>query len=72
MSAAPGTGRITREDIERKLRDIRGDVDTAGEAAKGIGTIVGAVGAVVVIGIAYILGKKRGRKTSTIVEVRRL
>lgn len=70
-SPAPGQ-RITRQDIEGKLRQIRGDVDTAGEAAKGIGTIVAGVGAVVIVAIAYLLGKKRGKKTSTIVEVRRL
>jgi hypothetical protein len=70
-SPAPGQ-RITRQDIETKLRQIRGDVDTAGEAAKGAGTIVAGVGAVVIVAIAYVLGKKRGKKTSTIVEVRRL
>ena len=72
MTAQATDGRITRQDIESKLRQIRGDVDTAGEAAKGIGAIVAGVGAVVLIGLAYFLGKKRGKKTSTIVEVRRL
>lgn len=66
------TGRITRQDIETKLREIRADVDTAGEAAKGAGAIVAVVGGVVLVGVAYILGKKRGRRTSTVVEVRRL
>ncbi len=65
------TGRVTRQDIENKLRQVRGDVDTAGEAAKGMGTIVAAVAVVVVIGVAYFVGKKRGKRKSTIVEVRR-
>jgi hypothetical protein len=65
------TGRVTRQDIETKLRQIRGDVDTAGEAAKGIGTVAAGVAVVVVIAIAYLVGKKRGKRTSTVVEVRR-
>ncbi len=71
MKTAPAPTRITRQDIESKLRQIRGDVDTAGEAAKGIGTIAAGVAVVVVIAVAYFVGKKRGKRTSTVVEVRR-
>ena len=67
----PPAGRITRQDIETKLRQLRGDVDTAGEAAKGIGTIAAGVAVVVVIAVAYFVGKKRGKRSSTVVEVRR-
>ena len=63
--------RVTRQDIETKLRQLRGDVDTAGEAAKGIGTIAAGVAVVVVIAVAYFVGKKRGKRSSTVVEVRR-
>jgi hypothetical protein len=65
------TGRITRDDIESKLRQLRGDVDTAGDAAKGIGTIAAGVAVVVVIAVAYFVGRKRGKRSSTVVEVRR-
>ena len=68
---APAPGRITRQDIEHKLRQIRGDVDTAGEVAKGAGTIVAGVAVVLVVAIAYFAGKKRGKRKSTVVEVRR-
>jgi hypothetical protein len=67
----PPPARVTRQDIETKLRQLRGDVDTAGEAAKGIGTVVAGVAVVVVIAIAYLVGKKRGKRSSTVVEVRR-
>jgi hypothetical protein len=63
--------RVTRDDIETKLRQLRGDVDTAGEAARGIGTIAAGVAVVVVIAVAYFVGRKRGRRSSTVVEVRR-
>lgn len=71
MSAAPAQGRITRQDIENKLRQVRGDVDTAGDAAKGVGTIVAGVAVVAVIVVVYFLGKRRGKRSSTVVEVRR-
>ena len=73
MTAAPATTptKITRQDIETKLRQIRGDVDTAGEVAKGAGGVVAVVAVVVVVAAAYFLGKKRGKRKSTVVEVRR-
>lgn len=70
MTALPA-GKITKDDIETKLRQIRGDVETAGEVAKGAGTVAAAVAVVVVVAVAYFLGKKRGKRKSTVVEVRR-
>lgn len=65
------TPRITRAEIEAKLRQVRGDVDTAGEAAKSAGTLVGAVAVVAIVAVAFLIGRKRGRRSSTVVEVRR-
>ncbi len=65
-------GRITRADIEGKLRDMRGEVQETAEAAKApIMAIAAGVAAVVVIG-AFLLGKRRGRRRSTVVEIRRV
>jgi len=64
-------GRVTRKDIETKLRQIRGDVDTAEEAAKGIGTIAAGAAVVALVVIVYLFGKRRGKRASTVVEVRR-
>ena len=63
---------VTRADIEAKLAEIRGVTDetteVAEEAAK-TGLVIAGIGVVV---IAFLLGRRRGRKKSTIVEVRRL
>ncbi len=64
--------RIERSDIEAKLRQLQGEVDTAGEAAKGPAMIVAGVVAVVVLGLVFILGKRRGRRQTTTVEIRRV
>jgi hypothetical protein len=65
-------GQISRADIEKKLREIRGDVDTATESAKNVGLIVGVAVVVAVVGLAFLTGRRRGRKLSTVVEIRRV
>jgi len=65
-------GQISRHDIENKLREIRGDDDTATESAKSVGLVVAVAVVVAVVGIAFLSGRRRGRKLSTIVEIRRV
>jgi hypothetical protein len=68
-----GEGRtVTRDDIEAKLREIRGDVDAVGEGAKQYALIAGAVVAVAVVALAFTMGKRKGKKKHTVVEVRRV
>ena len=65
-------GTVSRNDIEAKLRELRGEVDTAGESAKQYALVAGAVVAVVVVALAFTLGKRKGKKKRTVVEVRRV
>jgi hypothetical protein len=65
-------GRITRGDIEAKLREIKGEVDETTDKAKPMGLAAEAVVAVLVVGAVYLLGKRRGTKLSTVVEIRRV
>jgi hypothetical protein len=63
--------KITRDDLEAKFRELTGDVDEKAEAAKDTAIAIGAViGAAVIIGV-FLFGRSRGRKKTTIVEVRR-
>lgn len=72
MSDQAGSGRITRADIEAKLHEMRGEVDKTAEAAKvPLMAIAGGVGAVVIV-LAFLFGKRRGRRKSTVVEIRRV
>lgn len=68
MSAEP----IRLSDIESKLRAL--DDDVRGKVADKRQTIVlGAVAtALVVLLMAYLFGKRSGKKKSTFVEIRRL
>jgi hypothetical protein len=64
--------KITRDDIEAKLQELRGEVDQRAEAAK-VPAIAIAVGvAVVTIAAAYLLGRRKGKKRQTVLEIRRL
>lgn len=63
---------ITRADIESKLREIKQDVDTTATSAKPYLAVAVTVAAVAVVSLAYILGRRKGTKTSTVVEVRRV
>ena len=63
--------KITRDDIEAKFRTLTGDVDEMAEDARSTAITIGAVvAAAVVIGV-FLFGRSRGRKKTTMIEVRR-
>ncbi|MGH9181893.1 MAG: hypothetical protein ACRDY5_09280 [Acidimicrobiales bacterium] len=66
------TKRITPADLEVKLREITGDVEEKGEAAKPTVMMVAGLAVVAVVAVAYLLGRRRGRRRSTVVEIRRV
>ena len=64
--------RVTRDDIEAKLRELQGEVDSGVERAK-VPTIAIAAGVVAVTIIAsYWLGRRRGRRRQLILEIKRI
>ena len=64
--------KITRDDVEAKLRELRGEVDERVEEVK-VPAIAIAVGvAVVTIAAAYWLGKRKGRKRQMVLEIKRI
>lgn len=65
-------GRIEIADIRTKLQEIQGDTSETAERARPALTTAAVVGAVVVLGVAFWLGRRRGRRKSTWVEIRRL
>lgn len=70
-SSSETSGRITRDDIESRFRQLTSEVDDRAEAARSTALAVGAaVAAVVVVGV-FLLGRRRGRKKTTFIEVRR-
>jgi hypothetical protein len=67
-----GHARLTRADIEDKLRSVKVELDRASARSRPTLLAVGAASAAALVVLAYALGRRRGRRRSTIVEVRRL
>ena len=63
--------KITREDIEAKFRQLTSDVDDRADAARGTAVAVGAVVAAAIVLGVFLLGRSRGKKKTTVIEVRR-
>ena len=64
--------KITRDDIESKLRELQGEVGERTDAAK-VPALAIAVGVVVVtIAAAYLLGRRKGKRRQTVLEIRRI
>ena len=65
-------GKISRDDIEAKFRELQGDVQDTAEDAGSYAIVIGAVVVVALAATMFVLGRRRGHKRSTIVEIRRV
>jgi hypothetical protein len=66
------TGRVSRDDIERKMREITSTVDGGTAEVKSLLPVIAAAAvAVVVVGV-WLLGRKSGRKKAAFIEIRRV
>ncbi len=72
MTAPTPGSRVTRADIEAKLRQLQTHVDTTAEAAKGPALAVAAGVGFFLLTVSFLLGKRRGRRKTTTVEIRRV
>jgi hypothetical protein len=70
-SRAP-SDRITRDDLEDKFRELEGDAREQAESARSTVVTAGVVAALLLLLLAFLLGTRKGRKRSTVVEIRRV
>jgi G:T/U-mismatch repair DNA glycosylase len=66
------TEKITPADLEAKMRELQGEVDETTETAKSYVLAAAAAAGVVLFVVAFTMGKRRGKKKSTVVEIRRI
>jgi hypothetical protein len=64
--------RVTLDDLESKLREIGGSATSMATRARAPALGAGAVAAVVLCATVYIFGRRRGRKESPVLEIRRI
>jgi hypothetical protein len=69
--SGPG-GRVEITDIREKLEEIRGEVDQTTDSIRPYLTYAAVAGAVLLVAVAFLAGKRRGRRKSTWVEIKRL
>jgi hypothetical protein len=64
--------RITRDDLEQKFRGLQGTVEETAQKAYPYLVAAGAIAAVAIAAVGYVLGNRRGKKQRTVVEIRRV
>ena len=63
---------ITREDLQAAYEQVMGEGEATARAAAPRGLAVAGAVAILVIALAFLAGKRRGRSKSAVVEIRRL
>jgi hypothetical protein len=71
-SLGPSDERITRDDIEKSLRAIQTGVEGKVKSKRTRIVQGASLGVVILVLLIYVLGRRSGRKRSTIVEIRRV
>jgi uncharacterized membrane protein len=64
--------KITRDQIEAKFREVTVGATNEVEEVRSQALAVGLAVVVVTVAVVYLIGRRRGRRRSTIVEVRRI
>jgi hypothetical protein len=62
---------LTRDDIEAKAREIFGAIEETRDSARDTAILAG-VAVAVLIGVAFVIGRRRGSRNKTLVEVYRV
>jgi trans-2-enoyl-CoA reductase len=64
--------RITRDDLEDKLRELEGGARDQVASARSTAVTAGVVALVLLLLLAFLLGRRKGKHRSTVVEIRRV
>ena len=71
-ATADPTARITRDDLERQFRALQGEArEMVDEQSNKLITAAG-IGAVIIVVIIFLLGRRSGRRKNTYIEIRRV
>lgn len=64
--------RVTPDDIEAKFRELQGEVDVVTDEIRSYAVTVGAAVVVGLVVVAFLLGRRKGKRERTYVEIRRI
>ena len=63
--------RISKQDIENKIRALQSDISGRATEKKQSIVVIGSIAATAVVLLAYLLGRRSGRRRGSRVEFRR-
>jgi hypothetical protein len=63
---------LSRDDLESSFRAFKDDLDRSAEEAVSKAMPFAIGGGILLLVLAYLIGKRVGRKKSTVVEIRRV
>ena len=69
---SPADEKITRDQLEAKFREVTVGVNEEVEGARSQAVAIGLGIVVVSVAVVFLIGRRMGRRRSTIVEVRRI
>jgi ABC-type Fe3+-siderophore transport system permease subunit len=69
---APATEKITRDDLEATFAELQSGIQGKVESKKSTLITAATIGAVVLMLVVFMLGKRSGKRKTTIVEIRRV
>ena len=72
MSKTRTPAHISRDDLERKLRAFQGDIKGAVDNQRNNLVVAAGVFGLILVIVFFLLGRRSGKKKSTIVEIRRV
>ena len=66
------TKRVSRDDLEAKFRELQGDVKDKVDDKKQPLLAGAAVGGLLLLLLVFLIGKRSGKRKTTLVEIRRV
>lgn len=72
MSVQANGRRITREDLEAAFQKVVGEGQQTVERSVPKALVIGAAGLLATVTLAFLAGRRRGQRRSSVVEIRRL
>ncbi|HEY3942298.1 MAG TPA: hypothetical protein VGL60_07415 [Acidimicrobiales bacterium] len=72
MAIGTSRQRISRDDLQAAFDRMLGEGESAIRAAVPQAAVVGGAVALALVAVAYVAGRRRGRKRTAVLEVRRI
>ncbi len=64
--------RVTPADIEAKFRELQAEADLIEDEFRDYAVLVAVVAVMAVVTLAYAMGRRKGKRSRTVVEIRRV